>query len=79
MSQTARATPKSPAKRRGTPKKTAVSTPKRKTMAKSDHPQYDAMIKEAIAYLKERKGSSRQAILKYLMSNFDLGDDVKVL
>jgi len=73
------ATPKSPSKRKGAPKKTAASAPKRKVMAKSDHPQYDVMIKEAIADLKERKGSSRQAILKYLMANFDLGDDVKIV
>jgi len=73
------ATPKSPSKRKGAPKTTAASAPKRKAMAKSDHPQYDVMIKEAIADLKERKGSSRQAILKYLMANFDLGDDVKIV
>ncbi len=69
---------KSPAKRKGAPKKTAASTQKKTMAAKSDHPQYDVMIKEAIAGLKERKGSSRQAILKYMMANFGLGDDVKV-
>lgn len=79
MSQSATAPPKSPAKRKGAPKKAAASAPKGKAVVKSDHPQYDVMIKEAIAHLKERRGSSRQAILKYLMASFDLGDDVKVL
>jgi histone H1/5 len=31
------------------------------------------MVGKAIAALKERGGSSRQAILKYIMANFNVG------
>jgi histone H1/5 len=33
------------------------------------------MVGKAIAALKERGGSSRQAILKYIMANFNVGKD----
>merc|ERR1712150_214526 len=33
------------------------------------------MIKQAVSALKERGGSSRQAILKYIMKNFKVGND----
>jgi hypothetical protein len=37
------------------------------------------MIKKALNELKEKKGTSRLAILKFIMSNFNLGDNpVKV-
>ena len=39
-----------------------------------DHPKYTEMIKAAIEALKERSGSSRQAILKYVVSNYKVGD-----
>ncbi|KAI7881461.1 hypothetical protein K492DRAFT_206820 [Lichtheimia hyalospora FSU 10163] len=39
---------------------------------KSPHPTYEEMIKAAIIELKERKGSSRQALKKYLLANYDL-------
>lgn len=42
---------------------------------KPDHPSYADMIKQALIALKERGGSSRQAILKYLMANFKLVAD----
>merc|ERR1712002_1196977 len=35
----------------------------------STHPKYSVMIAAAIAALKERTGSSRQAILKYVIAN----------
>ncbi|KAI9498513.1 linker histone H1 and H5 family-domain-containing protein [Zychaea mexicana] len=39
---------------------------------KADHPTYEAMIKAAILALKERKGSSRPAIKKYILANYKL-------
>ena len=64
---------------------TAVATPtkapKKKTPAKpkkpSAHPTYSEMVGKAISALKERGGSSRQAILKYIMANFNVGKDAK--
>jgi len=39
------------------------------------HPSYNAMIKEAIAALKEKGGSSRQAILKYIIKTHKIKAD----
>lgn len=39
------------------------------------HPKYSDMIAKAITSLKERGGSSRQAILKHIMANFNVGKD----
>ncbi|CAC5361497.1 H1_5 [Mytilus coruscus] len=55
------------------PKKKAAAKPKKP----SAHPKYSEMIGKAIAALKERGGSSRQAILKYIMANFNVGKDAK--
>ncbi|CAC5375210.1 H1_5 [Mytilus coruscus] len=55
------------------PKKKAAAKPKKP----SAHPKYNEMIGKAIAALKERGGSSRQAILKYIMANFNVGKDAK--
>ncbi|KAK0043697.1 histone H1-delta [Biomphalaria pfeifferi] len=56
-----------------------VKTPKKKAAAKPQvpaaHPQYKAMIQAAIVALKERGGSSRQAILKYIAANYKVGDN----
>lgn len=46
-----------------------VSKPKTKKAAPT-HPVYKDMILAAIAALKDRKGSSRQAILKYILANY---------
>ena len=40
----------------------------------ADHPKYVDMIAAAIGSLKERSGSSRQAILKYVTANYKVGD-----
>ena len=53
--------PKKPAKK-SAPKKPA------------EHPKYIDMISAAIAALKERTGSSRQAITKYIKANYKVGD-----
>jgi histone H1/5 len=47
-------------------KKPAASKPK----AAAKHPKFREMILEAIKKLGERSGSSRQAIVKYVVSNF---------
>ena len=39
----------------------------------AEHPKYIDMIVAAIAALKERNGSSRQAILKYISANYKVG------
>lgn len=40
----------------------------------ADHPKYVDMIAAAIGSLKERSGSSRQAILKYVTANYKVSD-----
>jgi len=52
------------------PPKKVTGTTAKKATAPSEHPPYKDMIKEAISQLKERNGSSRQAIKKYISSNF---------
>merc|ERR1719446_386078 len=39
-------------------------------MAPAAHPKYSVMIPAAIAGLKDRSGSSRQAILKWIKANY---------
>lgn len=41
---------------------------------KTDVPSYKKMVSEAILALKERGGSSRQAILKYNVAKYDLDE-----
>ena len=61
----------------------ADTSPKKKVAAKpkkpAAHPKYSEMVGKAIAALKERGGSSRQAILKYIMANFNVGKDAKTV
>ena len=61
----------------------ADASPKTKVAAKpkkpAAHPKYSEMVGKAIAALKERGGSSRQAILKYIMANFNVGKDAKTV
>ena len=52
------------------------ASPKKK--APADHPKYIDMITAAIAALKERSGSSRQAIVKYIRANYKVGDNAEV-
>ncbi|XP_005109500.1 histone H1-delta [Aplysia californica] len=56
---------------KATPKKKAPAKPK----APAAHPQYKVMVAAAISALKERGGSSRQAILKYIIANYKVGDN----
>merc|ERR1719474_879566 len=50
------------------------STPKKP----AEHPKYSEMIVAAINALKERNGSSRQAIVKYVKANYKVSDNADV-
>ena len=54
------------------------AAPKKKAAPKkpADHPKYIDMVTAAITALKERTGSSRQAIEKYNKANYKVGDNV---
>lgn len=54
-------------------KKKAAAKPKKPAV----HPKYSEMIQAAVTALKERGGSSRQAILKYICANYKVGDENK--
>lgn len=60
-----------------TPKKKAATAKAVKKPA--DHPKYSEMVQQALGSLKERGGSSRQAILKYIVKNFKVGNDENVV
>jgi hypothetical protein len=57
----------------GTPKPAA-----KKPAKPAEHPKYIDMIVAAITSLKERNGSSRQAILKYIKGNYKVGEGADV-
>ena len=44
----------------------------------AEHPKYNDMIKAAILALKDRTGSSRQAIVKYIKANYKVGENAGV-
>ena len=59
-----------------------TKSPKKKVTkpkAPAAHPKYNEMVNTAISTLKERGGSSRQAILKYILANFTVGADAKLV
>ena len=58
------------------------ATPEKKKSKKTaapkkpaDHPKFIVMVTAAVEELKERGGSSRQAIVKYIMKNYNVGDN----
>ena len=53
------------------PAKKKAAAPKKP----AEHPKYSEMIAAAIVALKERTGSSRVAILKYIKANYKVGDN----
>ncbi|KAI9318112.1 linker histone H1 and H5 family-domain-containing protein [Dichotomocladium elegans] len=55
-----------------TTKKSSTTSTAASKKAAPSHPSYEAMIKAAILALKERKGSSRPAIKKYILANYKL-------
>ena len=54
----------------------AKAKPAKKSAPKkpAEHPKYIDMIVAAINALKDRKGSSKQAIVKYVQANYKVGD-----
>ncbi|KUI61257.1 Histone H1 [Cytospora mali] len=52
------------------PKKTEGAATK--TKAPASHPSYQDMISEAITQLKDRNGSSRQSLKKYVKANYNI-------
>ena len=58
-------------------KTSAKKAPKAKKVAKAPaaHPKYSDMIAAAISSLKDRKGSSAQAIKKYIIANYKVDED----
>merc|ERR1712183_386046 len=59
--------------------KMSKSADKTQKVAKAapEHPKYAEMIATAITTFKDRTGTSRQAIKKYIMENYKVGDDEK--
>jgi len=51
------------------------ATSRSKKAAPVSHPRYEDMIRDAIIALKERKGSSRQAIKKHILTTFKIPDN----
>ncbi|XP_065574969.1 histone H1-delta-like [Artemia franciscana] len=51
----------------------------KKVKAPGNHPKYTKMITKSIVDLKKYVGPSRQAIPKYTMGNFQVGNDAKVV
>ncbi|PNS16144.1 Histone H1 [Sphaceloma murrayae] len=56
------------------PKAASKASAPKKTASAAAHPTYQDMIKEAVIQLKERNGSSRQTLKKYVMANNSLGN-----
>jgi hypothetical protein len=56
-------------------KKAAAAGGKSAKKHVAEHPKYSEMVSQALSSLKERGGSSRQAVLKYIMKNFNVGND----
>ncbi|KAK3716083.1 hypothetical protein QZH41_019628 [Actinostola sp. cb2023] len=57
------------------PNMSGVSGEAKKAVKVAEHPKYSEMVKAAIGSLKERNGSSRQAIEKYIKANYKVGDN----
>ena len=57
-------------------KRAAVAKPRKTSSQVGEHPKYSAMIADAITKLKERGGSSRQAILKFILAHYKVGSEI---
>ena len=62
-----------------TPAKVAAKKAPAKPKKPAAHPKYTEMIAAALGSLKERGGSSRQAVLKYIMAHYNVGKDERVV
>ncbi|KAG0301843.1 hypothetical protein BGZ97_002587, partial [Linnemannia gamsii] len=70
---TAAAAPVAAAPVKAAPVKKAKAAPG--TKKESEHPTYKEMIIAALVHLKERNGSSRQALKKYILGNYKVGEN----
>ncbi|GAB1606966.1 late histone H1-like [Argonauta hians] len=50
-----------------------------KAKAPPSHPKYSEMVVESIKSLKQRGGSSKAAIMKYIISNYKVGDNTALI
>lgn len=57
---------------------TAAKKRSRKPKAPAQHPKYADMIVAAISGMKERGGTSRQKIIKYIGANYKVGNGFEV-
>merc|ERR1712114_86449 len=64
-------------KAKAAPKVAKTTAPKKTVVKKAEHPTYFEMIAAAITSMKDRRGSSRQAIRKYILENYKV-DSVKM-
>ena len=64
-------------KAKAAPKVAKTTAPKKLVVKKAEHPTYFDMIAAAITSMKNRRGSSRQAIRKYILENYNV-DSVKM-
>merc|ERR1712114_24672 len=64
-------------KAKAAPKVAKTTAPKKTVVKKAEHPTYFEMIAAAITSMKDRRGSSRQAIRKYMLENYKV-DSVKM-
>ncbi|KAH3891015.1 histone H1-delta-like [Dreissena polymorpha] len=55
-----------------------AKAPNKAKGSSESHPKYNQMIQEAITALGDRNGSSRQAILKYILAHYAIGDERQV-
>lgn len=60
------------------PKKASAGAKAKKSTAPSEHPPYKDMIISAITVMKERTGSSRQKILKYIFANYKVKENSNI-
>jgi len=56
----------------------SASTQKKGKKVPSEHPAYEDMIVGAVKALNDKKGSSRQAIVKYIKSNHKVPENVEL-
>ena len=56
------------------PRLPSTKKTKKKT-SPAAHPKYDVMIIRAITALRDRTGSSSQALAKYIIANFDVPEE----
>merc|ERR1719402_2023120 len=56
-------------------KKEPVNQPPKKLVL--SHPKYIEMIVESLTKLKDRSGTSRQVLLKYIMENYKVSKDIE--